>query len=245
MKLLVLSTLFLVSESVKLPSNFKTCNRKQADFDTCLLEAANYDVKLFKKPIKEFKTPSLDPLVIPKIIATVGSPLATVTATLKNCIFSGLIDTQIENFVFDFEKKIVELKANFPELKSHCAYEIDGKIFFVDVKGKGDNSSAIFKNFKWTFKMTYAEIPRRGKTYVKPILTYFDGKPESLTINIDGLFDGDKELGERANKVINDNWSAIYDSVKYRYLENAKEVWLELFNEWFKKLSLEEAFDNN
>ena len=90
--------------------------------------------------------------------------------------------------------------------------------------------------------MTYEEAKRRNKTYVKPVTTSFDGKPESVFMDM-GFLGIDKEMGERINKIVNDNWSELYDDVKGYYLENARDTWVQIMHGWFARLSLEEAFD--
>ncbi|KAJ3650787.1 hypothetical protein Zmor_016867 [Zophobas morio] len=137
----------------------------------------------------------------------------------------------VETFAFssDFEAKTLHLAAFWPVLKSECYFKIDGHMLRNRVQGEGP-SSAIYRKFKWTFDMTYEEAKS------------FDGKPESVFMDM-GFLGIDKEMGERINKIVNDNWSEFYDDVKGYYLENARDTWVQIMHGWFARLSLEEAFD--
>jgi hypothetical protein len=45
--------------------------------------------------------------------------------------------------------------------------------------------------------------------------------PELISFNFENLFDGNKELGDNTNQVLNDNWKEVFDDVKnekWRYV---------------------------
>ena len=81
-----------------LASNFKTCNRKQANFRGCLLEAARFGVTQLNRPYKELKMISLDPLVIPKIEASVDAQLLNISSELTDCKFFNIVQLDIQKF---------------------------------------------------------------------------------------------------------------------------------------------------
>jgi hypothetical protein len=67
--------------------------------------------------------------------------------------------------------------------------------------------------------------------------------PELISFNFENLFDGNKELGDNTNQVLNDNWKEVFDDVKSGYSEVFSQILIKLYDSFFSKVSLEEAFD--
>lgn len=60
-------------------------------------------------------------------------------------------------------------------------------------------------------------LEKKGKTHVKLDELNVELKPETAKFHFDNLFDGDEQLGDRMNKLINDSWKDLYDEVKDGY----------------------------
>jgi hypothetical protein len=67
--------------------------------------------------------------------------------------------------------------------------------------------------------------------------------PELISFKFENLFDGNKELGDNTNQVLNDNWKEVFDDVKSGYSEVFSQILIKLYDSFFSKVSLEEAFD--
>jgi hypothetical protein len=67
--------------------------------------------------------------------------------------------------------------------------------------------------------------------------------PELISFSFENLFDGNKELGDNTNQVLNDNWKEVFDDVKNGYSEVFSQILIKLYDNFFSKVSLEEAFD--
>lgn len=48
--------------------------------------------------------------------------------------------------------------------------------------------------------------------------------PKKMEMKFDNLFNGDKQLGNTINKVINDNWQVIYNEIGSSFEEAYAEV---------------------
>lgn len=156
------------------------------------------------------------------------------------------------------EKKFINSVSLFPAYRSKCNYKINGNILCAPIQGQGNsflNFSKFYfllynisiylfsENFNLSFYITYNEIKRRNKTYIKVASCEMYGKPELIHFKLDNLFNGDEEAGKQANKLLNDNWNVLYADIKSDYFFMMKQVIVHLFNSFFSKLSLEEAFD--
>jgi hypothetical protein len=87
------------------------------------------------------------------------------------------------------------------------------------------------------------EKMKRGKTFIKIISSKVNLDPELISYNFENIFNGDKQLGDNINWVIKDNWKEVFDGVKDGYVEVINRIFLELFNNFFSTVSLENAFD--
>lgn len=64
-----------------------------------------------------------------------------------------------------------------------------------------------------------------------------------VKFNFKNLFGGDKALEDSINKVLNENWAQVYADTKSGYEKAYGIVIQEIFNNFFSKISIEEAFD--
>jgi hypothetical protein len=89
----------------------------------------------------------------------------------------------------------------------------------------------------------YEEKMKKGKTFIKIISSNVSMDPEFVSYNFENLFNGDKQLGDNINRVLNDNWKQVFDEVKDDYIEVINRILVQLLNNFFSKVSLEDAFD--
>jgi hypothetical protein len=89
----------------------------------------------------------------------------------------------------------------------------------------------------------YEEKMKKGKTFFRFVSSDIHVDPGLAWFNFENLFNGDKQLGDNVNQVINDNWKEVFDDVKSSYIQVINRVCTELLNNFFGKVSVEEAFD--
>lgn len=94
-----------------------------------------------------------------------------------------------------------------------------------------------------TALLKYEETKKKGKTFIKIVSTEITLDPGHVSYKFANLFNGDKKLGDNINQVLNDNWKEVFDDVKDGYIGLIKTVVTSLLNNFFAKVSLEEAFD--
>jgi hypothetical protein len=99
------------------------------------------------------------------------------------------------------------------------------------------------ENLNVSALFNYKEKMKKGKTFIKIISSKVNLDPELISYNFENIFNGDKQLGDNINWVINDNWKEVFDDVKDGYVEVINRIFLELFNNFFSTVSLENAFD--
>ncbi|XP_064214568.1 uncharacterized protein LOC659327 [Tribolium castaneum] len=222
-------------------SNFQKCNRKQADLKQCVIKAAQDAIYQLTHPYNEVNIPNLNPFELKG--ATVGGGGAVaVEQRFTDCKLQGFNKMKLDKFEFDFDKKVLDVVGTFPEIVKKCTYEVDGQVLLLPVTGKGP-SEIILTKVDVTSKLYFEEIKKRNKTFIKIVRSDIDMNPGHVSYKFDNLFNGDKVLGDNINQVLNDNWKEVFEDVKSGYIEIIKTIVTSLLNNFFSKVSIEEAFD--
>ncbi|RZC38864.1 JHBP domain containing protein [Asbolus verrucosus] len=223
-------------------SSFKKCNRKEPDFASCVVEAAQTNIPQLTRPFSEVRLPSLDPLEIPSLV--IGSGKATVAAEQRfhNCKIYGLDKVKVDKFEFDFDRKNLEVVGRFPEIRKLCDYELNGKILLFNIDSKGP-STIILKNMKATASFDYEEKQKRAKTFIKFISGNLTLDADLVSFRFENVFPGNQAMNENVNKVMNENWKTIFTDVNKGYEEAIGQTVRGLLNNFFSKVSFQEAFE--
>ncbi|KAJ3650914.1 hypothetical protein Zmor_016989 [Zophobas morio] len=233
--------LLVLSSCVKIPPNFHKCNRKSPDFQTCMFESAKKGVLELVRPYPELTIPSFDPFELTEM--TIGGTDGPVYFQQKftKCKFYGLVDLDIDNFEFNFEKKVVRMSGMFPEIQMVCDYEVKVKILVLNIHGIG-NSTVILKNLKITDVLPFEETKRMGRTFPNFKSSSVTIDPELVVFNFENH--KNKALSDSVNPILNNNWKDIFDEVKGEYAQVIDRIVLNVVNSFFNKVTFEEAFDS-
>ena len=65
----------------------------------------------------------------------------------------------------------------------------------------------------------------------------------NMHFQFDNLFNGNKELGDNINSVLNDNWKQIFDELYPDYNEVVRRILTDIMTKIWDNVSLEEFFD--
>lgn len=145
-----------------------------------------------------------------------------------------------------------------PELRLDAEYELNGKILLLPVQGQGPCTITLgtdTKNLPITFpkhfflvnawlnhSITGEPYEKKGKRYIKIVDYKVSIVPERMTFKFDNLFNGDQRLGDEINKVVNENWDAIFKDVKASYDETFGLIFKDLSNRVFSRVPFNEIF---
>ncbi|KAJ3618228.1 hypothetical protein MTP99_006249 [Tenebrio molitor] len=235
--------IFVVScASVKLPPDFQKCNRRQSDLKKCVLKSAQDGISQLTRAYDEVNIPNVHPLEVAELTIEAGSGPVAFDQKFKQCKLDGFHKMKLDQFEFDFEGKTLTVAGVVPKIMVECQYEFDGKILLLPIKGKGP-STIVLENMKVSGLFDYEEKMKKGKTFFRFVSSDIHVDPGLAWFNFENLFNGDKQLGDNVNQVINDNWKEVFDDVKSSYIQVINRVCTELLNNFFGKVSVEEAFD--
>ncbi|EFA05636.1 Circadian clock-controlled protein-like Protein [Tribolium castaneum] len=239
--LLIVFVVALKCQAVKFPHTFKLCKRSDPDFPKCLREAAEFNIHQLVHPFKDLRIPGLKPLLIPSLVIGSGKRAVAVEQRFHNCNFHGFEHVLLEKFEFDFKKNTLIIDSHIPEVTKKCDYKLSGRVLLLPIQGEGE-STIVLKNVTIAGYFNYETVKRSGKTYLRFVDHHLSLDVSHVYYHFDNLFNGDKALGDNINKVLNDNWSEVFEDVKGGYSEVMNQIIQTLLNNFWSVVSLEDAF---
>lgn len=84
---------------------------------------------------------------------------------------------------------------------------------------------------------------RKGEEHIKVVDYKVIMEAENVHYQFDNLFDGDKQLGDTLNNVLNDNSQEIFNDVREGYAQTYATVFKDFANKIFNRVPLKEIFD--
>lgn len=151
-----------------------------------------------------------------------------------------------------------------PELRLEAEYNLNGRILLLPIQGQGPCTITLgIRNFATSFskitlstfvfifflvnaKLNHTIIgepfEKKGKKYIKIVDYIVSIVPEKMTFKFDNLFNGDQRLGDEINKVLNENWDAIFNDVKPSYDQTFGLIFKDLANRVFTRVPFNEIF---
>jgi hypothetical protein len=105
------------------------------------------------------------------------------------------------------------------------------------------NVCFVAENIKFTYRSEFEVVEKKNKHFMKFGTTNLSLDPESVSYNFENLFNGDKQLGDNMNKVLNENHLEVFSDVRKGYEAGLAIVLKQVLSNMFAKVSIEEGFD--
>ncbi|XP_063909887.1 circadian clock-controlled protein daywake-like [Zophobas morio] len=221
-------------------STFKKCNRKEADFNKCLTNAVQDAFHQLNKAHPEVDLPSLDPFVYPVGLVRVGKGTSVVqfTHVFKHTSVKKFTEFSSLKASMDFDTNVLTLEIEYPTIIFNFDYEIDGKILTIPIKGQGPGQIHL-KNFAIELTFTLKE---ENNYYKVANGNFAFKKMENVWFNFENLFDGNKELGDKVNAAMNENWKGIFEEMQDKYEKINAKTFTGIFSKFLEKVPARELF---
>ncbi|CAH0722884.1 unnamed protein product, partial [Brenthis ino] len=187
----------------QIPDYIKVCKRDQATIDNCVWNAIENLRPQLVSGIPELNVPSIEPFYIPEIVAVSGE-LVPLKASGKDVRVSGAGNFTIKSVSVNLEALTIRARVRFPKLHLDGRYNLDTKILIVPLRGEGNLvADAVKCDAEILLKSKLVE--REEKQYLHFSNMNVDINIKDYRIRLDGLFNGNKALGEATNEAINQN----------------------------------------
>lgn len=178
------------------------CKRDPNTITDCVIKSIENLKPQMSTGIPELGVPSLDPFFIPEIKALTADN-TPIHATGHNVKVTGATDFTIKSLSVDLDTLKIKVRVRFPKLHFEGDYKLDVQVL-VPLRGEGKlNAEAVKCDAELVL---HSQIfTKDGKEYIKFKKIDADINIKDYRVRLDGLFNGDKTLGEAANQAINQN----------------------------------------
>ncbi|KAF5284906.1 hypothetical protein FQA39_LY16861 [Lamprigera yunnana] len=234
---------FCACVGVQLPDEIKICHRADPQRDDCLKDSAQATIKLLQKGLPGFNTGTIDPITIPSLVIGEGTGVVHVEQNYKNVEIHNLGTMVVEKFEshVDDEKVQFLLDTFCKDYFWEAEYSVHGRILMLPISGNGTCTYHL-KNVKIKFDMQGEVIERNGKQYLEIKENKVLLRPEEVRFEFRNLFNGDEQLGNEMNKLLNENWKEVFYDVVHAYEEAVGAVFKLYINKIFNKIPYDEIF---
>lgn len=241
MLLLPVLALAGVAAAAKLPPNIKRCARTDPNVDECLRAAVEDALPKLKGGLPKLGVHPLDPLIISEMQLSQGrdGPV-NMHLTFTNMTTTKILDgVKVLRVRYDYDKQIMEAESVTPYVLVVSNYTVKGNVLLLPITGTGPNTVQLYdittKLVLKGKKITKAD----GKEYFEVTDVIAKLTPKKMVLRMENLFNGDKQLGETMNRVLNDNWELLYQEIG----PSLEDAYAELFKRPARALFLHVPLD--
>ncbi|XP_047990160.1 circadian clock-controlled protein daywake-like [Leguminivora glycinivorella] len=169
----------------------------------CIVASAQAMVPILAPGLPELNVPSLDPM----LLKVVKSEEAGLRLTLKNTTVTGMKDCTIEDARLDAESLDVVVRCS---VVLRGWYKLRGTILVLPIRGEGKDTIKI-RDIVISAKAKLATVKGadgQEHWHIKHWEHSFDVRTKT-TFDFDNLFDGNKNLSDPVDAIVNANWKLV------------------------------------
>lgn len=219
----------------QLPEYINVCKWDPDTINDCARHSIEALRPTLIKGISELDVPGIDPFYIEQVIPVTGGT-SPIKATGRDIKVTGAGNFTLKSLDVDLDTFTIKARVRFPKLHFEGRYKIDTQIL-VRINGEGTLTADAVK--------CDADLVLRGQVTEHDGAEYINFTALDMDINIkdyklrlEGLFNGDKVLGEAANEAINQNRGEFLRSSKPYIEKTVSDLLLELANKIVKDLTV-------
>ncbi|XP_063924741.1 uncharacterized protein LOC135138690 [Zophobas morio] len=233
-----------VCSALSLPSSFKKCNVKRANFNQCLTEAIRDAVRQLDKPMPKYGLPVMDPFAVPYELGIVefGDAQTGVHQKYTNFVLKGLTNIRDAKASMDFTSDILSLELNYDQIITETNFEAEGKLIFLPISTNSTNTVTLEKpTFKFIFNME--KYQKDGQLYYRVVKTQ-----AAITANDASFYYKNLTKNQHLTDVMNKEMT-IYGKEIFRQIglqyQALYSVWfMQPFSNFLEKVPISEIFEN-
>ncbi|KAL7728543.1 hypothetical protein ACLKA6_012548 [Drosophila palustris] len=214
MGLMLQATQTIAAPSLKpLPAFVKVCHRDSPDLNTCARESFESLKPRLMNGIPELFIPPMEPLTVPEIKMDQDSGAIFLHSTYRNVKITGMSRHKLNDLKIDPSQLKFMVSMTFPKLHLDSQYNMKGKIMMMPLLGDGQ-CFVDLTNLTMYTEMFGEEYTKDGAIFLKIKDIKVKYELQSVHMQLDNLFNGDKALGQRMNDFINENWKSLAEEVR-------------------------------
>ncbi|KAF5281779.1 hypothetical protein FQR65_LT14526 [Abscondita terminalis] len=239
----LLSSVIVTVFGLQLPDSFQICKLSDPDLAQCLKTAIQDALPLVKDGLPEFNFPSIEPIEIEALTIEQGANAVHMVQNYKNVKLHGISKAKLNTVDLQHNENevVLTLHAHFDELRLESDYDLNGRFMVMPVSGKG-KSVTILRDVSATSVIKTKHRKKKGVLYSNIEEFLVTIKPKKVETHFDNLFDGDKAMGDEVNRVMNENWEAVFEDVKDSYETALGIIFKNIVANIYNKVPFNEMF---
>ncbi|KAK3913672.1 Protein takeout [Frankliniella fusca] len=209
----------------KLPPNIKRCARTDPNVNECLRLAVQDALPKLRDGLPKLGLHRLDPLVIDELRISQGTGPINMDLTFTNMTTTKILDdVKVSKVRFDYDNLVLEATTITPVVLAKSKYSVGGRVLLLPIRGSGDSVVNLF-DVTTDLVIKGKRITKAdGKDYLDIQSVIAKLTPKRMEMKMENLFNGDKQLGETMNRVMNDNWQQVYAEVGPSFAQAYQEL---------------------
>ncbi|XP_063547473.1 uncharacterized protein LOC134754925 isoform X2 [Cydia strobilella] len=211
-----------------LPDYIEVCKRDQSTINSCVRKSIERLRPKLAEGIPEFEVPPIEPFYIPELIIDSGN-LIQFHAVGKDVQVSGAGNFSIKNVHVDLESLRISARVRFPRLHFVGRYVLDARLLVLPLHGAGTIVADAIK-CETEIVLHSQLVEREGVEYVQFSALDVRLDVRDYRVRLDGLFDGNKALGDAANEAINQSREEILRATKPYAERTVSKLFLDTAN---------------
>ncbi|KAJ1531411.1 hypothetical protein ONE63_000092 [Megalurothrips usitatus] len=225
-------------------SAWKRCAKTDSKLDECLREAVHVAIKeLSEKGAKDFGVFPIDPLFMSQVNIEQGRGPVAIDLRFRDLNIHGLKNAKLIDVVkSDLDKYTFKTRVRVEEgVTLRGYYKVDGKVLVLPINGDGKCELSL-ANVTADVELYGKELIKDGQKYAQIENFKFSLDTTRLRMQLDNLFNGNKELSTQMNKFLNENWSEILQELKPAIQDAFGSAFREITNRIFIKVPYDNLF---
>jgi len=196
------------------PEYILPCHRNDPELNTCLRGTFNHLRPYLVQGLPDLGVPSIDPLVIEKMVIENGVGSFRVRAMFTNITVNGASNYSIVNIKADVDTLNIQIGFKLPRLEIRGKYDVNGNVLLFPVRSKG-NFWAVFLEVDAAAKIFGKEVQNEaGEKFMKIERILADFKLGKSRFRIRDVINNGNLIGEAINQFLNNNSEEIIREMK-------------------------------
>lgn len=252
--LLIVSALFLAvvasinaAPTPKKQISFNLCKKSDPNLDKCLKSSIQSVIPDLAEGYPKLRIPAIEPFELPSLEIEHGkgsSKAVSIDLKLKDVKIMGLTSTVIDSLKIDVDNFKTSGKISFTKpLEITGQYTVNGKVLVLPITGNGPCSIVLHEPVLELEEMSGTPFEKNGKTFVQiKKVNLKVASVKQLSVKLENLFNGNKQLGDSMNSILNQNWEVLLEELKPAFEEAVGAIAQDIVNKALQKTAYTDIF---
>lgn len=237
--------LLALAAAANLSDYVTPCKSKDPELNECVRRAAQQVLEKSSKGFPDLGVPAMDPAKIPALAIDRTGALA-MSLSFSNSTHQGLGSTVVKSARVDPVAHVYNFSVVIPKYAVDGIYDVNGRVILLPITGHG-KANITFTDIETEWSFTGQKATKDGQDYLK--LTKLEtsihpDSPKNVQVHFDGLFGGNKILGDTMNDFLNQNWKEIVKQLKPGVQASFDRRLLPVAQRFMENFPLKQLFDD-